>query len=61
MAAWLRYRTSDVKLTVRRTDKRIDITLDGKRVNQLDAPDLAAELGKLADRLNAEEQNEHGS
>ncbi|MBT2539739.1 hypothetical protein J7E99_03200 [Streptomyces sp. ISL-44] len=61
VAAWLRYRTSDVKLTVRRTDKGTDITLDGVRVQQLDAPGLVAELEKLTDRLNAEEQRDSGS
>lgn len=61
VVAWLRYRTSDVKLTVRRTDKQTEITLSSVRVKQLDTPALAAEIEKLTERLNVGDRDDSES
>jgi hypothetical protein len=50
LVAWLRYRTSDVDLKVRR--KTTTVTLSGKRLRQIDTAALTAEIEKLAFRLN---------
>lgn len=50
LVAWLRYRTSDVDLKVRR--KTTTVTLSGKRLRRIDTAALTAEIEKLASGLN---------
>ncbi|MGX7672826.1 effector-associated constant component EACC1 [Plantactinospora sp. DSM 117369] len=55
-----RDRTSDLELTVRRTDDSTEIKLSGQRIRQLDAVALAAELERHAERLDGGAQRLEG-
>ncbi|MET7718414.1 hypothetical protein [Streptomyces sp. NPDC005407] len=52
LVAWLRWRTSDIELTVRRTDDSTTVKLSGKRLKDQDAAALAAELDRLTKHLS---------
>lgn len=60
LVGWLRYRTSDVELTVRRPDDEMTVTVSGKRVRRLDAVTLTAEVAQLAARLTDPDRSDAG-
>ncbi|WP_228833405.1 effector-associated constant component EACC1 [Nocardia brasiliensis] len=49
--AFLRYRTTDIELKVRRTAATTEVTLSAKRLKGLDQPALTRELAHLVDSL----------
>jgi hypothetical protein len=53
VAAWLRFRTSDVDVTIERTGDKTTVRMSGKRLRQLDVTALGAELAKMARPLDA--------
>ncbi|MFJ8076391.1 hypothetical protein ACIQ7Q_21195 [Streptomyces sp. NPDC096176] len=52
LVAWLRWRTSDIELTVRRTDDSTTVTLSGKRLKGQDAAALTADVDRLSKHLS---------
>ncbi|MFI6007590.1 hypothetical protein ACIBAG_01980 [Streptomyces sp. NPDC051243] len=60
LAAWLRYRTSDVELTVRRTDDGSTVTVSGRRVRQLDVVALTAQVEEMTERLTDSDRHNVG-
>ncbi|MFJ2033261.1 hypothetical protein [Streptosporangium sp. NPDC087985] len=57
VTTWIRYRTSDVDLTVTRTDRSVKVTLSAKRLRALDTAALQREISRLSRHLNDDAQD----
>jgi hypothetical protein len=52
LVTWLRYRTSDLDVTVKRTGEEVTLTISGRRIRDLPGTELGHEIARLARHLD---------